>query len=707
MKGLCDRKNAKYRHPTLWVPGLFCLVLAVFLSLTASGQKKQVIQIKAFDQQLTPFRNIELSINGKEFVVIGAKGEAFTELPDTDFPLKSIRVKDEKLEAASWNYSKGILEVIVRKKNYHIAHVTVKDLANAPLPKVRITFNGRKVTTAVTNGDGQVEIPLALDEKINSTDQFTVDDYVVKRINSEGTTTTVSVDKIIQSLNAEEKKSEPKKEQQPATSKNYLKNFNFSKLDSIQSLTVFYAIFKNSQMKDLSEDQKEKVDRKFDELVEKLQDSLRRSETQFMGRISDSSFVQNDIKNLLSQAERESKTLEAQRTEFDQKVQMIQEKLEKGIQNLDEKTRNELLSDLARLEILLTQNENRFYKNQNDYRATINTIKEKYFDLTDLENKLSMSEAQRVEEQRAFREKLFWTFGVLLVFTIFILMLVYFSARLKRQKAELVRVNAEIKRINENLEGIVAERTKLLAEANKELDTFLYRASHDLRSPVCSIIGLCNIAMLLSNGEAKDLVERMVHTTSSMDKLLKKLSVISEINQPSNFSSITLVDVIENIRDGFSKLIEDQRINFVIDCPADLTIYSYPNLIETILVNLIENAFFYSVMRNSSDPQVELKAAVRGDELELSLYDNGIGVEDKISHRLFDMFFKGNENSKGNGLGLYIVQKSVQALEGKIKVESQPGEFTKFIIHIPLNQMTTNPKVIAMDKSQLQEVHAI
>lgn len=706
MKGLCDKKNAKYLHPTLWVPGLFCLVLAMFLSLTALGQKKQLIQIKAFDQQLTPFKNIEVSINEKEFVVIGAKGEAFTELLDTDFPLKSIRIRDEKLEAASWNYSKGILEVIVRKKNYHIAQVIVKDLANAPVPKVRITFNGRKVTSAVTNGDGLVEIPLALDEKINSTDQFTVNDYLVKRINSEGTTTTVSVDKIVQSPIIG-KKSEPKKEQQAVTNKNYFKNFNFSKLDSIQSLTVFYAIFKNSQMKDLTVDQKEKVDRKFDQLVEKLQDSLRRSETQFMGRISDSSFVQNDIKNLLSQAERESKTLEAQRTEFDQKVQMIQEKLEKGIQNLDEKTRSELLSDLARLEIILTQNENRFYKNQNDYRATINTIKEKYFDLTDLENRLSMSEAQRVEEQRAFREKLFWAFGVLFVLTIFILMLVYFSTRLKRQKAELVRVNAEINRINENLEGIVAERTKLLAEANKELDTFLYRASHDLRSPVCSIIGLCNIAMLLSNGEAKDLVERMVHTTSSMDKLLKKLSVISEINQPTNFSSITLVDVIENIRDGFSKLIEDQQINFVIDCPADLTIYSYPNLIETILVNLIENAFFYSVMKDSSNAQVELQAAVRGDQLELSLYDNGIGVEDKISHRLFDMFFKGNENSKGNGLGLYIVQKSVQALEGKIKVESQPGEFTKFTIHIPLNPMTTNPKVIAMDKSQLQEVHAI
>src|SRR5688500_7341832 len=101
MKGLRDKKNAKYQPATV---GVFCLVFAMLLSLTALGQKKQLIQVKAFDQQLAPFKNIELSINGKEFVVIGVKGEAFTELHDADFPLKSIRVKDEKLEAASWNY---------------------------------------------------------------------------------------------------------------------------------------------------------------------------------------------------------------------------------------------------------------------------------------------------------------------------------------------------------------------------------------------------------------------------------------------------------------------------------------------------------------------------------------------------------------------------------------------------------------------------
>ena len=265
-----------------------------------------------------------------------------------------------------------------------------------------------------------------------------------------------------------------------------------------------------------------------------------------------------------------------------------------------------------------------------------------------------------------------------------ILMLIYFGDKLKKQKKELVSVNGEIKRINENLESLVAERTKLLEEANRELDTFLYRASHDLRSPVCSIIGLCNIALHLSNGESKELVERVVLTTETMDKLLKKLSIISEINQPTNFSSITMLDLIENVKADFAKTIQGQNINFTIDCPADLVMYSYPNLIETILSNLIENAFFFSVMKNPNNAKVQLTAAIRQDQIEISVQDNGIGVDNTISHRLFDMFFKGNEYPKGNGLGLYIVQKSVQALDGRIEVESIVGSFAKFVVYLPL-----------------------
>ena len=658
----------------------FGLMIILLLGMPSFAQNKQMVQIKAFDQELAPYKNVEISINSKEYVSIGAKGVAFVELLDTDFPLKTIKIKDEKLEAASWNYSKGIIEVIIRARSYKMTQVSVRDASNNPLANLKITFKGRKTTISNSNSEGQFEVPLALDEKIISHDQFSIPDYRTVSLQQADSRTIVIVDAIKPVV-----KEEPVAKAQGPT---YFESFDLSKLDSIQSLTAFYAIFKNFPIKNMSEAAKKKIDAKFNQLVIQLQDSITNNNNGFIGKISDSSFVNDDIGNLLSQATQESKMLDQQRSEFDEKIRMIESKLASGISTMDEKTRTNLLSDLQRLEMILGQNENRFYKNQSDYRNVINSLKEKYFDITDLENKLFQSEAQRLEEQRAFRQKLFVTLGILFFFGIFILLLVYLGEKLKKQKKELVRVNGEINRINENLESLVAERTKLLEEANKELDTFLYRASHDLRSPVCSIIGLCNIALPMANGESKDLVERVVFTISTMDKLLKKLSAISEINQPTNFTSITLLELVEGVKENFNKTIQEHKIKFSIDCPADLVVYSYPNLIETILANLIENAFFYSVMKDPENAQVELKAAIKNDQVEISVYDNGIGVEEEISSRLFDMFYKGNINSKGHGLGLYIVQKSVQALEGKIEFESIAGHFTKFIVQLPLRPIS-------------------
>jgi signal transduction histidine kinase len=652
------------------------LAIAFLLCISAYAQQTQLVQVKTFDERLAPFKNVEVSINNNPYVSVGSKGVAFVQLKDADFPLKSIKVNDDRLEAASWNYSKGTLEVIIRTKSYRVVTVVIQNEHKAPVSNLTIVFKGRKTTTATSDSQGRIDIPLALDETLNGAHQFSAADFIATKLEDvEGKTILTMAERtsvVATPAQALQKKA------------GYFNDFDLSKLDSIQSLTAFYAIFKSYPIKDMSETAKKRIDQKFKSLVVQLQDSIMRKNSMFIGKISDSSFVNDDIQNLLSQATEETRTLDAQRTDFEEKIRLLQQKLSSGISSMDATTRQNLLSDLTRLEMILRQNEDRFYKNQNDYRNLINALKEKYFDITDLENKLSESEAKRQEEQREFRKKLVVTVSVLIVFAVLILLLIYFSDKLKKQKKELERVNGEINRINENLEGLVAERTRLLEEANKELDTFLYRASHDLRSPVCSIIGLCNIALHMSNGESKELVERVVLTTSSMDKLLKKLSIISEINQPTNFSSITLIDLVENVQQSFCKTIKEQHVRLRVNCPEDLVMFSYPNLLETILSNLIENALFFSVLRDPKDADIKIDACIKNDELELVVFDNGIGIEEAMVPKLFDMFFKGHEKSKGNGLGLYIVQKSVQALGGKIKVETELGSFTKFIVNVPL-----------------------
>lgn len=669
-----------------WKVGICFLIVMMSSAANIFAQEKVTVQIKTFTQQLEPYRNLEVSINGGAFISVGSRGSVVSELSSTDFPIKSVVIKNEELEAASWLFTKGIVEIIVRKKSYQMASVFFRSPENQPVSRVKVTFRGRKNFEATTDAEGKIQIPLALDEQITGVSQFSMPEFQLRNLSANNNQYTIVSERVRPVVTEPVASAAPATQQQKATTaKDYFKNFDLSKLDSIQSLTMFYAIFKDYQINELSREARQRVDAKFNQLVQALQDSSRQDRpTSFIGRIDNSTLLRDDIRNLISQARQESETLTDQRIAFDEKIQIITNKLESGISNMSEETRAQLLSELSLLERLLIENESRFFKNQNDYRAIINAIKEKYFNFKDLENKLSESEAQRLEEQRIFRERLLAISAVVLVFAALIVLLIIVLRKLRRQAKELAAANAEVKRINENLEGIVLQRTKLLAEANKELDTFLYRASHDMRSPVRSIIGLCNIAGQLVEGESKELIERVTSTSMGMDKLLKKLSLISEINEPTDFTSITLRETIEDIQYGLRDVAPNTK--FIINCPADLVVSSYRNLIHIILQNLIENGLYYGSLDNNKSPEVQVNAKRQENSVVISVQDNGMGFDPSIKDKLFDMFFKGTEKSKGHGLGLYIVSKAIQALGGTIHVESKAGAFTKFEIALPLNE---------------------
>lgn len=664
----------------VFITKVLAVFVLLFIALPGQAQEKQSIQVKTFDQKLQPIKNIELSINGKSFFSVGNKGVVFIELSNNELPIQTIKIKDDQLEPASWNFTKGVLEIVLRKKNYQLVHLTLHLPSGKPISQAQVSFRGKKIVEIKTDFEGKFDVPLAIDEKIASANQFEVKGYKIAGYDGQNNLL------IAELPQPKEEKPDEKKAAPIAASKqtdtNTFKDFDLDKLDSIQSLTVFYAIFKNTSIQELKPDARQKIDAKFNELVAKLQDPVRLQGSGFIKSISDSSFVKDDIRNLLNQATIENKTLQTNRTDFDSKIKIVTSKLEKGIVNLDANERKNLLSDLTILENLLNENENRFYKNQNDYKSIINGLKEKYFDIRNLEEKLSATEAKRIEDQRVFRQRLIAISGLVILFGILIVLLISISRKLRRQKVALIQANDEVKRINENLESIVQHRTKMLTDANQELDTFLYRASHDLRSPLSSIIGLCNIALHLSREE---LVEKVRLTTNGMDHLLNKLKMISEINRPTDYSSFRLINAVERVKFKYKAQIENNRIQFKVNCPDTIVFYTYPDLLEIVLTNLIENALFYSKMAAKPIAIVEFKANVKDDLVEFSVYDNGVGVESTIRPKLFSMFFKGNDKSNGNGLGLYLVQKSVTALRGKITLESEPGSYTKVIVQIPLN----------------------
>ncbi len=648
---------------------LLTIVLCALCLFTVSAQETQTIQIRTFDQKLQPLKNIEVSLNGKDYISVGYKGVAIVEISSSELPVKSVKIKDEKLEAASWDFSKGVIEIIVRPKSYTMVHFVVQFPDGTRLAKSPVTYKGSKSLSLETDAAGELDIPVPLTEKITGATQFLIPGVQISRINLSPQGNVIFVNK-------------PRVQEGIAkSSKQEASEVDLSMLDSIRSITMFYSVFKDISMKDLSAKDRKRLDNKFHELVMQMEDSTARSKSPILGTVSDSSFVTEDIQNLVAHTTLESEALQANRAEFDQRMKAISVKLEKGIANFSSDERLSLLADLDRLEKLLSENESKFFKNQNDYKQAISELKEKYFDIQNLESRLSDSEKQRLEEQRQFRQQFLIIAGVLIVFGALIILLISFSARMRRQAKDLKLANEEIQTINENLEAIVIKRTKLLEETNKELDTFLYRASHDLRSPVRSILGLVNIMDSIPQSE---LMSRMMGTTLGMDRMLKKLIYISEISQQSsNISTVQVASSIREVKNRLADTIRDTGVKINIECPENISMRTSPALLENILTNLVENAIFFSMLKDPHHAQVDIKATAKGNGMEISVYDNGVGIEESIRPRLFDMFFTGHEQAKGNGLGLYAVHKSVTALYGKVHVESEVGHYSRISVVLP------------------------
>jgi len=636
------------------------------LCVAAYAQDKQMIQLKTFDEKLRVMRNVELSINGGEYVSTGAKGAAFVELDASDLPVKSIRIKDNQLEAASWNTSKGTIEIIVRQKSSSIVHFALRLPNGRPVAGTSITFKGANTTTVKTNAAGEFDLELPLQSKA-SAEQFQIANMKVVRLNLSDKENIL----VAERTTAADK---------TTTTRDQLVAFDLSRLDSIQSLTVFYAVFKNVSMSNLSDEARARIDAKFKELVGRMQ-TAEAQHTDFISSISDSSFVDQDIHNLLNHATRESQALDINRTAFEEKINVITRKLEKGFANMDESTRKSLLSDLDRLEAMLIENESKFYKNQNDYRDIISTLKDKYFDTQSLEQQLSITELKRQEEQRVFQRQILTALAVLIVFGVLIVLLVSFSGRLKQQREALRAANEEIRTINENLEAIVVKRTLSLEESNRELDTFLYRASHDLRSPISSILGLCNIGDKIPT---RDFIDRVRGTVLKMDRMLKKLIETSEISQESQkVSEFNVRTAIADIQKALAQYIHDNGVEFHIDCQEDIHVHSNATTLKAILANLIENAVHFSHLRSPDHARVEVKVAAQNNTVNISVYDNGVGIDPTVQPEVFKMFYIGHEKSRGNGLGLYVVKKATQALRGTIEVASEAGKYSKFTIALP------------------------
>lgn len=262
---------------------------------------------------------------------------------------------------------------------------------------------------------------------------------------------------------------------------------------------------------------------------------------------------------------------------------------------------------------------------------------------------------------------------------------------IQTQSEELIEANYTIANINRDLETKIEERTSDLRQAYKELDTFFYRASHDFRRPLTTFLGLAEVANItVKDVIALELFAKVKETASNLDKMLIKLQSISDLGaQQLVYRDVMVKEIIDNVLDGFSDEINARNIRIVSAIDLHEAFYSYPAMIKTIIENLVENAVFFS---RHDEATIRIAAYTQGTNVVLEFEDNGQGIDQLYQERIFDMYFRGNDKSKGNGLGLYIVKKAVEKLNGQVTFRSELGKGSLFQVFLPTDQ--NHPEVI-------------
>lgn len=223
-----------------------------------------------------------------------------------------------------------------------------------------------------------------------------------------------------------------------------------------------------------------------------------------------------------------------------------------------------------------------------------------------------------------------------------------------------------------------------LQKVNFELDSFVYHASHDLRSPLRSILGLIDLHDMEKDEKfRKECIEKIRSSVIRLDDLVVELLSISRndrVNDPHK--PINLIQELNNSIASYYNASDTTKLEITARVLQPVPFISDATRLRIILNNLISNAIKY---RSFSKPLSTIHVEMDTDEekVVIMVKDNGEGIEESKLPNIFDMFYRATERSEGSGLGLYIVKKVADKLDAEINVDSVEMEGTTFTVTIP------------------------
>jgi PAS domain S-box-containing protein len=250
---------------------------------------------------------------------------------------------------------------------------------------------------------------------------------------------------------------------------------------------------------------------------------------------------------------------------------------------------------------------------------------------------------------------------------------------------------SEIIALNTGLERRVDERTQELTAANKELESFSYSVSHDLRAPLRHIDGFARILSEEFAAElpedARNYLNRILKSTSDMGRLIDSLIKLAHLGrQELACEQVELGALVKSAIADLPQTESERNIEWRLETLP--TVDCDPDLLKAVLTNLLSNALKFTRGRPVSIIDVG-STAVKG-ELAFFVKDNGVGFDPKYADKLFGVFQRlhAQEKFEGTGIGLATVQRIVQRHGGKIWAESTPDQGATFFFTLNIGRAT-------------------
>jgi signal transduction histidine kinase/CheY-like chemotaxis protein len=245
---------------------------------------------------------------------------------------------------------------------------------------------------------------------------------------------------------------------------------------------------------------------------------------------------------------------------------------------------------------------------------------------------------------------------------------------------------SQLRDMNEVLESRVRERTRELEIANKDLESFSYSVSHDLREPLRAVEGFCEL--FRSEFEAgvpeggRRLLERIWSGASRMNQLINDLLHFSRFGrEPLNCLRVPLREMILRIVSGLQERAGQRQVIVQIEELPDC--YGDRALLEQVMINLLSNAFKFSAGRPVA--RVEVGSLRQGERIVYYVRDNGVGFDMKYADKLFGVFQRlhSKEAFEGTGIGLSIVHRIIQRHGGSVWADSRADDGTTLYFSLP------------------------